>query len=288
MRARFVPPLYRKELLLKLQRLHQGPRTVDEYFKDLETTLSKINMHDSEESKITRFVSGLRREIKDVVELYEYSSLKKLVHLAIKVEPHILTKTTFKTTHHDGFYKSSGKDINNISTTTYPSNFSKETTSSYNAFKDKSSTSTFTPKSPTKPLNTKCFKCLGFGHIAANCPNKRTTKLKVEHQAQIKTKTKSENERENEGQENTGIITSPQRCFSSLSFSLPKHSTYLTYLIKKFRDDIQKPPKGYHLLRGFSQNHFILKYSFKTWPVARIQPCNLPKLSEHKCAPHLS
>ena len=30
-------------------------------------------MHDSEESKITRFVSGLRREIQDIVELYEYS-----------------------------------------------------------------------------------------------------------------------------------------------------------------------------------------------------------------------
>ena len=162
--VRFVPPPYRKEFLLKLQRLHQGPRTVDEYFKDLETTLTKINMHDSEESKITRFVSGLSGEIKDVVELYEYSSLKKLIHVAIKVESHIWMKTTFKTTHHDGFFKSSGKDKNNISTTTSPSKFSKETTSSYNVFKDKPFTST--PKSPTKPSSTKCFKCLGFGHMS--------------------------------------------------------------------------------------------------------------------------
>jgi len=63
MRARFVPPHYKKELLLKLQRLHQGPRSVDEYFKDLEVTLTMINMHENEESKIARFVSGLRREI---------------------------------------------------------------------------------------------------------------------------------------------------------------------------------------------------------------------------------
>jgi len=63
MRARFVPPHYRKELLLKLQRLQQGPRIVDDYYKDLETTLTKIDMHENEESKITRFVSGLRREI---------------------------------------------------------------------------------------------------------------------------------------------------------------------------------------------------------------------------------
>ena len=29
-------------------------------------------MPDSDESKITTFVSGLRREIQDIVELYEY------------------------------------------------------------------------------------------------------------------------------------------------------------------------------------------------------------------------
>jgi len=43
-------------------------------------------MHESEEYKMARFVKGLRRENQDVVELYEYSSLEKLVHLAIKVE----------------------------------------------------------------------------------------------------------------------------------------------------------------------------------------------------------
>jgi len=58
MRARFVPPHYRK-YLLKLQRLQQGTQSVDAYFKELETTLTKIDMHESEESKMARFVSGL-------------------------------------------------------------------------------------------------------------------------------------------------------------------------------------------------------------------------------------
>jgi len=44
---------------------------VVEYFYELETTLTKMNMHDNEESKIKRFVSGLRKEIKDLVELHE-------------------------------------------------------------------------------------------------------------------------------------------------------------------------------------------------------------------------
>ena len=39
MRARFVAPRYRKDLLLKLQRFHQGMLNVDVYFKELETLL---------------------------------------------------------------------------------------------------------------------------------------------------------------------------------------------------------------------------------------------------------
>ena len=53
-------------------------------------------MHETEESKIARFVSGLRREIQNVVELYEYTSLEKLVHLTIKVESELFKKTSFK------------------------------------------------------------------------------------------------------------------------------------------------------------------------------------------------
>jgi len=176
MRTQFVPPHYRKELLLKLQRLHQGPRSVDQYFKDLEVTLTKINIHENEESKIARFVRGLRREIQDILQLYEYSSLKKLVLLVIKVESQIWKKTTSKNTHNDGFYKSSWKDKNKISTKSFPSNLSKQTTSHHRVSKDKPSTSTL--KSPTKTSSTKCFKCLGFEHITANCPTKRIMMVK--------------------------------------------------------------------------------------------------------------
>ena len=41
-------------------------------------------------------------------------------------------------------------------------------------YKDKPST----PRSPTKTSNQKCFKCLGFRHIAANCPSKTTMMVK--------------------------------------------------------------------------------------------------------------
>ena len=99
MRARFVPPS-RKEHLLKFQRLPQGHRMIEDYFQDFETTLTKMNMHANEESKIKWFVRGLRRDIRELIELNEYSSLKKVFRQAIKVESYLL-KSTFKNTHDD-------------------------------------------------------------------------------------------------------------------------------------------------------------------------------------------
>jgi len=71
MRARFVPPSYRKGLLLKLQRLHQGSMSVSEYFKELESQMHRVEIIEINKEKIKRFVSGLRRDIQDQVELYK-------------------------------------------------------------------------------------------------------------------------------------------------------------------------------------------------------------------------
>jgi len=48
--------------------------------------------------------------------------------------------------------------------------------STYNPRNSKPSTST--PKSPPKTSSQECFKCLRFGHIAANCPSKRNMMVK--------------------------------------------------------------------------------------------------------------
>jgi len=56
-------------------------------------------MHENEEAKMARFVSGLRKDIQNVVELHEYSSLQNLVHLAIKVESQLSKKNAIKNTH---------------------------------------------------------------------------------------------------------------------------------------------------------------------------------------------
>jgi len=152
LRDRFVPPHFRKDLLLKLQRFHQGTLSVDDYFKELDTLLIKVDMNESEEAKMARFVSGLRRDSQDVVKLQEYSSLQTLVHLASKVESQIARKNAFKNSSLDGYYHSSWKNKDK-SFSKFPS---KDST--FKPRDSKPSTSTSTPKSPTKSSSKKCFK----------------------------------------------------------------------------------------------------------------------------------
>ena len=103
MRRRFVSPHFRKDLVLKLQRFQQGTLSVDAYYKELETLLLKVDAKESEEAMIARFVTGLRKDIQDVVELHNYSSLGSLVHLAMKVEAQIAKKNAFKNSPNDGY-----------------------------------------------------------------------------------------------------------------------------------------------------------------------------------------
>jgi len=68
MRECFIPSYHRMKTLLKLQRLQQGSMCVEEYFKLMESMLLKVGLYDEhEEEKVTRLVSGLRRDIQDVV-----------------------------------------------------------------------------------------------------------------------------------------------------------------------------------------------------------------------------
>ena len=66
---------------------------------------------ESEEEKVAKFVSGLRMDIKDLVELYEYSSLDKVLHLAIKVETQMQKKKKAKRSgSYNDYYSSTWKD----------------------------------------------------------------------------------------------------------------------------------------------------------------------------------
>ncbi|XP_044965819.1 uncharacterized protein LOC123426105 [Hordeum vulgare subsp. vulgare] len=75
MRRWFVPSQYQRDLRNRLQRLTQGTRTVDEYYKEMESLLVRARVHEDEESKMARFLHGLNNDISDFVEMFPYNTL---------------------------------------------------------------------------------------------------------------------------------------------------------------------------------------------------------------------
>ena len=81
----------RSKLLLprvvqKLQGLRQGSRSVEDYYKEMEIAMIRVNVKEDREATMARFLLGLNREIHDKVEMQHYVELEDLVHMAIKVE----------------------------------------------------------------------------------------------------------------------------------------------------------------------------------------------------------
>ena len=86
MRARFVPPSYRRDLLKKLQRFDQGDMSVQEYYQELQKGMLRCGVVEDQEDQIVRFYGGLRRDIQDIVDYKEYHSIQRLFHLSMLAE----------------------------------------------------------------------------------------------------------------------------------------------------------------------------------------------------------
>jgi len=98
MRKRFVPSHYYRDLYQKLQRLMQGSKCVEDYYKEMEMAMVRADVNEDREATMTRFLNGLNKEIAHVVELQHYVELEDMVHMAIKVERQLKQKRISKTT----------------------------------------------------------------------------------------------------------------------------------------------------------------------------------------------
>ncbi|XP_062173559.1 uncharacterized protein LOC133879023 [Alnus glutinosa] len=172
MRRRFVPSHYYRDLYQKLQNLTQGSRSVEDYHKEMEVSMIRANVEEDREATMARFLSGLNRDIANVVELQHYVEVEDMVHMAMKVERQLKRKgaaryTSVSSTPWKPQWDRNAQAI--VKGKTEPPKGKDEGTS-----KNK-------PKvdfRPSRNRDIKCFKCLGSGHIASQCPNKRVMVLR--------------------------------------------------------------------------------------------------------------
>uniref|UniRef100_A0A2N9HB23 CCHC-type domain-containing protein n=1 Tax=Fagus sylvatica TaxID=28930 RepID=A0A2N9HB23_FAGSY len=144
----------------------RGLRSVEDYYKEMEVAMIQANVEEDREATMARFLSGLNRDIANVIELQHYVEIEDMVHMAMKVERQLKRKGTARYT--------------SVSNTTWKSkwdrNDSAEAKRKTKPPKGKDEGTSNKPKvesQPSRNRDIKCFKCLGSGHIASQCPNRR-------------------------------------------------------------------------------------------------------------------
>jgi len=59
---------------------------MEEYYKEMEMALVRVNIEEEIEDTLAHFLSGLNPYLRDVVELQEYVELDDLLHKVVRVE----------------------------------------------------------------------------------------------------------------------------------------------------------------------------------------------------------
>uniref|UniRef100_A0A2N9H2J3 Retrotransposon gag domain-containing protein n=1 Tax=Fagus sylvatica TaxID=28930 RepID=A0A2N9H2J3_FAGSY len=142
MRQRFVPSHFYRDLYQKLQNLTQGSKSVEDYHKEMEVAMIRANIEEDREATMAKFFSGLNRDIANIIELQHYVEVEDMVHMAMKWDKNDPAEAKRKTE------PPMGKDEETSNKPKVESQLSRN-------------------------RDIKCFKCLGSGYIASQCPNRR-------------------------------------------------------------------------------------------------------------------
>ena len=68
--------------------------SVEEYHKEMEIAMIRANVEEDREATMTRFLSGLNKNIANLVELQHYMEIEDMVDVAMKIERQLKRKGT--------------------------------------------------------------------------------------------------------------------------------------------------------------------------------------------------
>ena len=92
MKEHFLLPDYEQTLFSRYQHCRQAYRTISEYVTEFHKLAAHVDIRESENQKISRFVDGHHANIQDEVFKQPHSTLSSAIQLALKIEAQLNKK----------------------------------------------------------------------------------------------------------------------------------------------------------------------------------------------------
>ncbi|XP_031114970.1 uncharacterized protein LOC116019043 isoform X1 [Ipomoea triloba] len=178
LRHTFRPATYYFELEKQQHGIHQGNKTIDEYYREIQTLKTRAMVRESEDRAIARFLQGLNRDIYCVVNMHCYYTMDDALYAARPVE---------KTNKEIKAYRSqaSGSRWTTQRSNAPPRREDVRPTQEHpkEDSRDSGKAKVIEAPRPARDRDLVCWKCQGRGHMARDCPNKRNMKVSKQMEA---------------------------------------------------------------------------------------------------------
>ncbi|XP_060195130.1 uncharacterized protein LOC132624354 [Lycium barbarum] len=173
MDAKYVTAKHRQEQLRRIYELKQGSKTIEEFYDEFEKARMALDLEEDEEQLIIRFKAGLNQEISSQLRLLTYYTLDEVFQAAIEAEKGVKEDKTFRLRGSANTTSwSRGQDLKSPSSS---ASHDVKTPLEKNPTKSepKDSGGKAQLNSPSAS-SIQCHKCKGYGHMAKECPTRRT------------------------------------------------------------------------------------------------------------------
>src|SRR5215469_9246633 len=141
----------------------------------MEVAMTRADVEERREATMARFLRGLNSNIRDIVELQPYVDMEELLHLAQKVEKQQKRKNVVRSSYGSGSSSSNAWKSNTFRREEKAPIRPKE--EEYRRKGDVKDGGKAVVQ-PQRSRDIKCYKCLGVGHYAYQCPNRQTMILR--------------------------------------------------------------------------------------------------------------